>query len=262
MTTAPPAEARSAPEAVGGERVLPARAEPAATTLAWLAPVAAAPGAGALPLTGGEPVPSGTPSELLQAAPHSYAPSTGSPPGWQVRLVEVRVPPLPPEAATVLRALAGFHVTTEALPSSAALAIPGAPAFGPGLAPTFWEPAGPKELGLPSSQVLPARPGPGVERRGFWFNVNAELIVYGATEPDALVTIDGEPVALRPDGSFTLRFALPDGDYALSALAVAAAGDDSRSARLQFLRRTAYRGQVGKHPTDPALKPPAQKGPE
>lgn len=172
------------------------------------------------------------------------------------------MPPLPPEAVTALRALTGFDVTTEELPSSAALAIPGAPAFGPGPTPTIWGPAGPRELGLPSSQVLPARPGPGVGRRGFWFNVNAELIVYGATEPDAHVTIDGEPVALRPDGSFTLRFALPDGAYALSALAVSAAGDDSRSARLEFLRRTAYRGQVGKHPTDPALKPPAQKGPE
>ena len=49
------------------------------------------------------------------------------------------------------------------------------------------------------------------KERGFWFSLNAELIVYGATEPDAEVTLQGLPVKLRPDGTFTMRFALPDG---------------------------------------------------
>jgi hypothetical protein len=96
--------------------------------------------------------------------------------------------------------------------------------------------------------------------RDFWFNVNAELIVYGATEPDARVTIDGEAVVLRADGTFTLRFALPDGDYALRAEATAAHGEDTRSARLRFVRRTAYRGGVGAHPTPVGLQTPAQPG--
>ena len=47
--------------------------------------------------------------------------------------------------------------------------------------------------------------------RKFWLIVNTELIVYGATEPDAKVTVQGRPINLRPDGTFTLRFALPDG---------------------------------------------------
>ncbi len=51
---------------------------------------------------------------------------------------------------------------------------------------------------------------PGMERP-FWLNVNTELVVYGATEPDAIVTIQGKPVTLRPDGTFTFRYALPDG---------------------------------------------------
>ena len=41
--------------------------------------------------------------------------------------------------------------------------------------------------------------------------VNTELIVYGATEPDAKVTVQGQPITLRPDGTFSLRYALPDG---------------------------------------------------
>jgi len=47
--------------------------------------------------------------------------------------------------------------------------------------------------------------------RKFWMVVNTELIVYGATEPDAKVTVQGNPIKLRPDGTFTLRYALPDG---------------------------------------------------
>jgi len=50
-----------------------------------------------------------------------------------------------------------------------------------------------------------------VPARKFWMVVNTELIVYGATEPDAKVTVQGAPIKLRPDGTFSLRFALPDG---------------------------------------------------
>ncbi len=92
--------------------------------------------------------------------------------------------------------------------------------------------------------------------RGFWFNVNAELIVYGATEPDARLTVAGRAVTLRPDGSFALRFALPDGDYELPVVAVAADGAESRSARLEFRRATEYRG-ADTHPQNPKLKPPS-----
>jgi hypothetical protein len=94
------------------------------------------------------------------------------------------------------------------------------------------------------------------QRKGFWFNVNAELIIYGATEPSATVTIGGRQIRLRPDGSFSYRFALPDGNYDLPAIATSADGTDSRSAALTFARATQYRGDVGRHPQDPALKPP------
>lgn len=97
----------------------------------------------------------------------------------------------------------------------------------------------------------------GVEKKkGFWFNVNAELIIYGATEPDATVTIGGRQIKLRSDGSFSYRFSLPDGRYELPAIATSSDGTDSRSAELKFSRDTQYRGDVQKHPQDPALKPP------
>jgi hypothetical protein len=94
------------------------------------------------------------------------------------------------------------------------------------------------------------------KERGFWFNINAELIIYGATEPDALVAIGDREIALRPDGTFSYRFSLPDGEYALPVVAVSADGADTRSADLKFGRQTRYRGDVGAHPQDPRLQPP------
>ncbi len=93
-------------------------------------------------------------------------------------------------------------------------------------------------------------------RKGFWFNVNAELIIYGATEPDAVVTIGGRKIQLRRDGTFSFRFALPDGHYDLPVQATSADQSDSRRAELKFSRATEYHGEVGQHPQDVKLKAP------
>ncbi len=92
------------------------------------------------------------------------------------------------------------------------------------------------------------------QHKGFWFNVNAELIVYGATEADASVTIGGRPIKLRPDGSFSYRFALPDGKYEMPVVAISADQTDGRAAEMKFSRSTEYRGDVGAHPQDPLLQ--------
>ncbi len=41
-------------------------------------------------------------------------------------------------------------------------------------------------------------------------DVEAELIVFGRSDPTATVTVSGRPVKLQPDGSFTVRLELPD----------------------------------------------------
>ncbi len=117
------------------------------------------------------------------------------------------------------------------------------------------------EIGLPSGGLGSiSSPFGGQERpRAFWFNVNAELIIYGATEPDATVTLAGRTIRLRPDGTFSYRFALPDGQYDLPATATSADGVDQRAAGLSFGRTTVYRGEVGVHPQDPRLKPPKRE---
>ncbi len=57
------------------------------------------------------------------------------------------------------------------------------------------------------------------KERQFWLVLNTELIVYGATEPDAKVTVQGEPIQLRPDGTFSMRFNLPDGVQRIPVIA-------------------------------------------
>ena len=108
-----------------------------------------------------------------------------------------------------------------------------------------------------SSSPFGGAPGDGND---FWFRVNAELIIYGATQPDAKVTIDGKQIALRPDGSFGFHFALPDGQYALPIVAVSADDREGRAAELKFTRATEFVGDVGEPPQDLALKPPPQSG--
>ncbi|MCM8783620.1 MAG: DUF4912 domain-containing protein [Candidatus Omnitrophica bacterium] len=76
------------------------------------------------------------------------------------------------------------------------------------------------------------------KERKFWLVVNTELIVYGATEPDAKVTVQGKLIKLRNDGTFTLRFALPDGMQYIPVEAVSSDGVDKRKVTPVVSRRT------------------------
>ena len=69
-----------------------------------------------------------------------------------------------------------------------------------------------------ASMTSPVKKMP--KERKFWLVVDCELIVYGATEPDAKVTVQDREIKLRPDGTFTLRFALPDGKQVIPVKAV------------------------------------------
>ncbi len=74
--------------------------------------------------------------------------------------------------------------------------------------------------------------------RNFHFHIDAELIVYGTTEPNARVTLQGEPVQLRPDGTFTVRFSLPDSRQIIPAVAASADGIEERTIVLAVERNT------------------------
>ena len=62
----------------------------------------------------------------------------------------------------------------------------------------------------------------------FFLEVGTELILYGRTKSDATVTVAGQPVALRPDGTFSVRFHLTDGVLDLPVIAVSVDKDHTR----------------------------------
>jgi len=74
--------------------------------------------------------------------------------------------------------------------------------------------------------------------RAFHFAIDAELIVYGSTEPNARVTLQGEPVPVRPDGTFTVRFRLPDSRQIIPAVAASPDGVEERTIVLAVERNT------------------------
>ncbi|HOE69290.1 MAG TPA: DUF4912 domain-containing protein [Candidatus Omnitrophota bacterium] len=78
--------------------------------------------------------------------------------------------------------------------------------------------------GLVSSMASPVK----IKKRGFFFWLECELIIYGGTEPDATVTMQGRTVKLRPDGTFTLRYALPDGKFTFDCHAHSSDGVEER----------------------------------
>lgn len=75
-------------------------------------------------------------------------------------------------------------------------------------------------------------------RNGFHFEIDAELIVYGRTDPSAKVTLQNSSVALRPDGSFTMRFSLPEGRQIIPGTAQTRNGLEERTIILAVERNT------------------------
>lgn len=79
---------------------------------------------------------------------------------------------------------------------------------------------------------------PPAERK-FRLTADCELVLYGATEPDAFVTVAGRRVQLNPDGTFSMRFGLPDGFTDLPVVALSADAQERREVAISVSRRTA-----------------------
>ncbi len=82
---------------------------------------------------------------------------------------------------------------------------------------------------------------PPSQPRKFWLVADAELIVYGATEPDATVTIGGQPIKLSADGTFRFQMSFQDGLIDYPIMAVAVDGEQTRSIHMKFERETPSR---------------------
>ncbi len=89
-----------------------------------------------------------------------------------------------------------------------------------------------------NAPTLQATAGAAGKERKFFFAIDAEMIVFGRTMPGTRVTLQGEPVKLRPDGSFTMRYSFPDGRQILPCIAESADGVEERKIVLAVERNT------------------------
>ena len=74
-----------------------------------------------------------------------------------------------------------------------------------------------EKLGRPMSAPLLSRlrlsqQGPNITKtkRNFSFLVDADVVIFGKTDPSVQVTIRNEPIAVNPSGAFSARFSLPE----------------------------------------------------
>ena len=100
-----------------------------------------------------------------------------------------------------------------------------------------------ERLRRPMGSPMVTKYGVGLEsllagHKNFKFAVDAELIVYGSTVPTAHVTLRGEPLRLRPDGSFTVRMSLPNQRQVIPVVACSADGGEQRTIVLAIERNT------------------------
>ncbi len=95
-----------------------------------------------------------------------------------------------------------------------------------------------RPLGSPTLSSFGSGAFPAQKDRKFFFALDAELIVFGRTEPNARVMLQGEPVKLRPDGTFTMRYSFPDGRQIIPAVAASADGVEERTIILAVERNT------------------------
>ncbi len=100
-----------------------------------------------------------------------------------------------------------------------------------------------ERLRRPMGSPMVTRYGSGMEgmfaaSQDFKFEVDAEMIVYGVTNPNSHVSLRGEPVRLRPDGTFTVRMSLPNQRQVIPVVASAANGGEQRTIVLAVERNT------------------------
>ncbi|MFM9058675.1 MAG: DUF4912 domain-containing protein [Planctomycetaceae bacterium] len=76
------------------------------------------------------------------------------------------------------------------------------------------------------------------DRPEFQLQVDAEVIVYGATQPEARVTLQGEPVKVQADGTFRVRVDMPNKRQVLPIVASSPDGNGRHMVVMAIERNT------------------------
>lgn len=93
-------------------------------------------------------------------------------------------------------------------------------------------------VGLWASGRSDSGAGRAARQRDFWLVADAELIVYGATDPNATLHIGEEVIPLSPEGTFQVQVPFRDGEQHYPITALAADREQQRSITLAFRRTT------------------------
>jgi hypothetical protein len=96
-----------------------------------------------------------------------------------------------------------------------------------------------RPMGFPAS----SRFGIGAEAlvpnsRKMQFEVEAELIIYGHSQANSYLTLQGEPIKLEPDGSFRVRLDLPNRRQVIPMVASSKDGVEQRTIVMAVERNT------------------------
>ncbi|MBN2216008.1 MAG: DUF4912 domain-containing protein [Pirellulales bacterium] len=85
---------------------------------------------------------------------------------------------------------------------------------------------------------------------GFPLAVDAEVVLFGVTDPAARLTVRGQPVAIREDGTFTVRLAMPNRRQVLPLVADSGDGAEQRMVVVAIERNTKTMEPVARDAAD------------
>ena len=81
------------------------------------------------------------------------------------------------------------------------------------------------------------------------FHVETEVIIHGVTQADAQVTLQGAPIKLRADGSFSVRLDLPNRRQVIPLVASTKDGSSQRTIVLAMERNTKVMEPIDREPS-------------
>lgn len=91
--------------------------------------------------------------------------------------------------------------------------------------------ASPVRVAIPQIEVE-------IPKREFFLQAETDVVVYGKTEPDASLSIAGKDVGINPDGSFSVRFSLKEGEIEIPIEAENKNKTQKRKLNFKIIRKT------------------------
>ena len=76
------------------------------------------------------------------------------------------------------------------------------------------------------------------------------MVIHGTTHPDAQVTLQGAPLKLRPDGTFSVRLDLPNRRQVIPLVASTKDGASQRTIVVAVERNTKVMEPIHREPSE------------